>query len=64
MRAKRLVPRLSIAAPRAKFTKRSDSQRVRAAWLTRAQPATVTLRFAADHIAALGQARDELERKA
>ena len=43
---------------------RTQSQEIRAAWLQRTQPATVTLACAANHLVSLGQARDEMERKA
>ena len=41
-----------------------EQPRLRADWLQRTQPATVTIACAANHLTSLGQARDEMERKA
>lgn len=66
MRVKRLLPKLPITwgGDEPVHSSRSDSERRRSAYLRRQQPAVVTLAFAANHLASLGQARDEMERKA
>lgn len=58
MRAKRPLPRGT------RHDKRWRADRLRALHLWRPQPAIVTLAFAANHLVSLGQARDEMERKA